>query len=81
MDIIILVLPHNNDGVGQLAIKRVRICCIDKGAKGIVVVDGRIANVDFVGVDELDDGVEIGRVVSTGLRLCEVEGAGAYCLR
>ena len=75
------MLAHNNDGMGQLAIKRVRICCIDGGAKGIVVVDGRVANVGFIGVDELDDGVEIVRVASTGLRFYEVEGAGAFCVR
>jgi len=76
----VLVLAHNNDGMGQFAIKRVWICCIDGGAKGIVV-DGRVANVGFVSVDELDDGVEIFRVAFTALRFCEVEGAGACCVR
>ena len=75
------MLAHNNDGMGQLTIKRVMICCIDGCAQGIVVVDGRVANVGFVGVDELDDGVEIVRVAFTDLRFFEVEGAGASCVR
>ena len=67
------MLARNSDEMKQLAIKRVRICCINEGAKRIVVVDGHVANVGFVGVDELDDGLEIVRVASTGLRFCEVE--------
>ncbi len=76
LDIVVLVLAGDNDGIGQFAIEGVGVPRVDGGAERICV-DGRIANVGFIGVDELDDGEEVLGVVVAILRLCEVEGAGA----
>ena len=76
LDIVVLVLAGNNDGIGQFAIEGVGVPRVDGGAERICV-DGRIADVGFVGIDELDDGEEVLGVVVAILRLCKVEGAGA----
>lgn len=71
-----LVLAGNNDGIRQFAVEGVGVPRVDGGAER-TRADGRIADVGFVGVDELDDGEKVLGVVVASLRLCEVEGAGA----
>lgn len=81
LDVVVLVLADDDDGVGQLAGERVRVGGVDGGAEGVVSVNGGVADDIFGGVDEVDDGEEIlGVVAETGLRFGEVEGAGAWCV-
>ena len=70
------MLAGNNDRIGQFAVEGVGVPRVDGGAERICV-DGRIADVGFIGVDELDDGEKVLGVVVASLRFCEVEGAGA----
>ena len=76
LDIIVLVLAGDNDGIRWFAVEGVGIPRVDGGVERICV-DGSITDVGLIGVDELDDVEEVLGVVVTCLRFCEVESAGA----
>ena len=74
------MLTRNDDGIGELAGKIVRIGGVDGLTDGVGCIGGGLADDGFVVVVELDNGVEVGGVRAAVLGLGQMEGAVSCCI-